>query len=350
MRTQHDGWPAVTIVVAALNEATLMPGKLRELVALAYPGPSPRIVVVDGGSSDGTPAIVAEHAASHPRIELVETTLANKIAQLNKALARAQTPWVLVTDVDARLPADALERLMRAARADDRVAVAGTTAMPRRPYPLDAWHWRLSNALRRLEQRAGRTTGLVVAPCYLFRRSLVDRWPDAAVADDVYVACRAAETGQRAALLDADVEELRSAATLGGWLTHKVRRTMGYQREVFRFLPAAARMTWPMRLVFLWRALALTAGPPLACATLVALARAVPPAAVAAAGVAILAAGAIPRVPSRGRTIVDAVIAASLPVWLVVVTISALVLYPFVRQHASYPRAALQISETEVWP
>jgi hypothetical protein len=109
-------------------------------------------------------------------------------------------------------------------------------------------------------------------------------------------------------------------------------------------------MTWPMRLVFLWRALALTAGPPLACAALVALALAVPPAAVVAAGVAILAAGAIPRVPSRGRAIVDALVAAALPVWLVLVTTSALVMYPFVRQHASYPRAALRISETEARP
>jgi glycosyltransferase involved in cell wall biosynthesis len=350
MRVRRDEWPPVTIVVAALNEAALMSGKLRELAALAYPGPAPRIVVVDGGSSDGTPAIVAAHAARDPRIALVETTLANKIAQLNTALARARTPWMLVTDVDARLPGDALERLMRAVRADDRVAVVGTTAMPRRPYPLDAWHWRLSNALRRLEQRAGRTTGLVVAPCYLFRRSLVDRWPDDAVADDVYVACRAAETGQRAALLDADVEELRSAATLGGWLRHKVRRTLGYQREVLRFLPAAARMTWPMRLVFLWRAVALTAGPPLACAALLAIALALPPLVVAAAALVAIAAGAIPRVPSRGRTIVDALIAMSLPCWLVVVTTAALVMYPFVRQHASYPRAALRIHETEVWP
>lgn len=345
-----DAWPGVTVIVAALNEAALMPGKLRDLAALDYPRDRLEVIVVDGGSSDGTQAIATAHAAGRQRVCVVETRHENKTAQINEALARVCTPWVLITDADARMPADTLRRLVAAARADPRVAVVGTTSMPHQPHPLDAWHWRISNAVRRVEHRLGRTTGLVVAPCYLLQRALVARLPDDVVADDVHVACRAAEIGRRTALVETDVEELRGAATLRSWLGHKVRRTLAYLREVFRFLPTAPRMIGPMRAVFLWRAAALTVGPPIAAGVLIATVVASGPAVgTAVAGVMLSAAATGGTALARSR-LVDGIVAVALPLWIVVVTATALVSYPFVRQRASFPRTALRTREREVCP
>lgn len=343
-------WPAVTLVVATLNEAVLMPGKLRETAALDYPREALQVVLVDGGSSDGTQSISADHAARHPGVLYLETTLANKARQINEALAHIRTPWVLVTDADARMPADTLRRLVRVALSDSRIAVVGTTVMPRQPYPLDAWHWRISNALRRVEHRFGRTTGLVVAPCYLFRRALLDQLPNDTIADDVHVACLAAQAGWRSALVMCDVEELRAATTLRGWLHHKVGRTAGYLREVFRFLPTASRMAWPMRTVFLWRAAALTIGPPIALALLVMLAFMAGPAVVAGVGGFVLAAGAIRGIPTIGRSLIDGAIALALPFWLVLITMTALVLHLFIGTRTLSPRTSLRTHETEARP
>jgi hypothetical protein len=41
--------------------------------------------------------------------------------------------------------------------------------------------------------------------------------------------------------------------------------------------------------------------------------------------------------------------AAALPMWILLITCSALFLYPFVRQPASFSRLAVDAEESEVW-
>lgn len=338
-------WPRITVVVATLNEAVLIPGKLRNLAATDYPRDLIRIMVVDGGSIDGTQALVAAYAAADPRVTLIHAGVAGKTAQLNVALDHADTAWILVTDADARLQPDAVRRMVDATRADARVVVVGTTAAPSGGHPLDTWHWRLSNLLRRLEVRWGGTTGLVVAPCYLFRRGLIDRFPHDAAADDVFTACEAARQGGRCALVSSQTQELRSAVTLRGWIAHKHRRAVAYLREVFRFLPGVGRMRGQMQAVFLWRALALTAVPPLLMALILAGAAAAGPWVSAGMAAGFLALSAGPRFHERPGG--GVVVALALPIWLVCISTAALLSYPFVRLDASYSRTAVRIHETE---
>src|SRR5690606_7259509 len=160
--------PDVAIVVAVHNEIATIEGKLRELSALGSGSLAIECIVVDGGSTDGTDVVIRAHAQRDARFTAILTRHANKVAQLNEALARVRASWVLVTDADARMPPGTLDALLAAAR-DPQVGVVGTPVVPSRPHPLDGWHWRLSNWIRRVERRAGGTTGLAVAPCYLFR-------------------------------------------------------------------------------------------------------------------------------------------------------------------------------------
>ncbi len=339
----------VDVIVAVHNEAHMIAGKLRELDAIDYPGDRLRFVVIDGGSSDGTVAAITAHAAKNTRWMPLYTSLASKTAQLNEALTRTGAPWILVTDADARVPADTLRRLLDEAGRDPRIGVVGTTVVPHAPHPLDAWHWRMSNWIRRLERRAGGATGLVVATCYLFRRDLLERFPDDAVADDVHVVCRAAGQGARTALVECVVTELRGAGTTLSWFRHKVRRTLGYLREVFRFAPGLFRMAAPMRTVLVWRALALTVAPVagLGAGLLLTMLIGLP---WVAGGILVLTA-ATGVAAARGRRgwVLNAAAAAALPLWILFVMLTALVLYPFVRQSASYSRSALRGGESEAW-
>jgi hypothetical protein len=161
----------------------------------------------------------------------------------------------------------------------------------------------------------------------------------------VHAVCRAATRGARTAIVDSQVKELRVAASLLPWYGHKVRRTLAYQREVFRFAPSLFEMSAPMRAVLVWRALALTLVPAAAMAAgwVVAAAGGAP---WLAAGAALLLAGGLP--PSeRLRGLQQTVAATALPLWILVITLTALVLYPFVRQSASYPRFGLKAGESE---
>ncbi len=333
--------PDVAIVVAVYNEIATIEGKLRELSALGRGRVAIECIVVDGGSSDGTDAVILAHAQRDARFTALLTPRANKIAQLNEALARVRAPWVLVTDADARMPPDTLDALLAAAR-DPNVGVVGTPVVPSRPHALDGWHWRLSNWIRRVERRTGGATGLAVAPCYLFRRDLIDAFPADVVADDVYVVCRAAEQGARTTLAGSEVVELRAAADLYGWYRHKVRRTLGYLREVLRVAPALRTMAGPMRAVLLWRLLALTVAPSMGLVVSVTAAylTGIP---LLAAAVLLLAAGAGRSLDKERRPPVLAAVA--LPAWTFVIMLTALILYPFVRLTATYDRARLRVSD-----
>lgn len=340
-------WPMVDVIVAVRNEARLLPGKLRELDAIDYPASCLRYVLVDGASSDGTIATITHHAAKDPRWLSICTGVASKSAQLNEAMGRTVAPWILVTDADARVPRDTLRRLVAEAARDPRIGVVGTLVAPVAPHPLEASHWRLSNRIRRLEARLGGASGLAVATCYLFRRDLLDRFPDDVVADDVHVVCRAADRGARTALIESVVTELRVAGTTRAWFHHKVLRTIGYLREIARFAPAIVRMTGPMRAMLLWRALALTVLPLVGLTVAVAAATWLGPTAMAGAAGVVLGATALAR---RAGGVPATLLAVTLPLWLLLVTLTALVLYPFVRQGTPMVRPALRTGESEAGP
>jgi hypothetical protein len=319
--------PPVLIVVAVYDEASLIERKLANLAALTWP--RRRIVIVDGGSTDGTIGRVSRWIASHPDLVLLETQRRSKTAQLNDALAAyAEESWVLVTDADAHLEPDTLERLFDVVASDETVSVVGTRVRPTSAHALESLHWRTTDWLRAREYDRG-SAAIVAAPCYLARREHL-ALPHDAVADDVHVACSAMLAGRRVGQSDVTVLELRSPRSLQGLLRHKYRKGDAYLREIMRFLPMVREMPAPMRTIFLWRAALLTVVPLLSAIGSVAL--------VAALvlhwgtqGLLLLLAPALLLVlpPARG---------AALAAVLAAVSAAALFTYPFSRQAASFPK------------
>jgi cellulose synthase/poly-beta-1,6-N-acetylglucosamine synthase-like glycosyltransferase len=324
----------VDVLLPVYEEAALIAEKLGDLAALEYPDGLLRFLVLDGGSRDRTVESIVTFSARDARFNLVRTGLANKVAQLNAGLRRSRTGWVLVTDADARLEPDTLLRLMCAALGDRSLGVVGPPVMPVDAHPVERLHWTLSNWLRHREDRCG-SASMVAGPCYLFRREVLDAFPEDVVADDVHVACRAAMAGLRTAIAGPVVEEVRTPRTVISLVVHKVRKTDAYLREVFRFLPAAHRMSRPMRAVFLWRAAVLTIAPMLAVVAGALICLGTNAGIIATVLiVAVLAAGGGPGWLSRGAAV------SLLPAVLAVTSFVALLAQPFSRQTASYPKVA----------
>jgi rSAM/selenodomain-associated transferase 2 len=100
--------PVLGIVMPVLDEAGTLAPRLRALQALRRRGV--QLVVVDGGSQDGTPAIAREHA------DLVLSAPRGRAAQMNAGAAACPAEVLLFLHADTALPdqADALVR--RAAR------------------------------------------------------------------------------------------------------------------------------------------------------------------------------------------------------------------------------------------
>lgn len=121
--TPDDGMPPghVSVIVPVLNERERLGPCLDGLTA--QPGLVGEILVVDGGSCDGTPELVAAYAAHDPRIRLID---AGPIPpgwngkawglEIGANQADPAAPWLLTIDADVRVaPALAASLLGHAA-------------------------------------------------------------------------------------------------------------------------------------------------------------------------------------------------------------------------------------------
>ena len=105
----------ISVVIPVLDEERQIGARLRELKAF---GDVLDVLVVDGGSRDGTREIV--RAAGSPR--LIESER-GRARQLNAGARAAQTDVLLFLHADCALPADAAAQVERALR--DSATVAG---------------------------------------------------------------------------------------------------------------------------------------------------------------------------------------------------------------------------------
>ena len=97
----------ISIVIPTLDEERALPGTLE--AALAQTGDL-EIIVVDGGSSDRTAAIVEDAAARDPRVRL-SIAERGRARQMNAGAEEAVGEWLLFLHADTLLPEHGLERI-----------------------------------------------------------------------------------------------------------------------------------------------------------------------------------------------------------------------------------------------
>lgn len=115
----------VSVVIPCLNEARRLPGVLDALATQTLP--PGEIIVVDGGSTDGTPDVARSWAAAHPGIPL--RILSNPHRHiphaLNLGLAAARGEIIARLDGHAQPAPDYLERCLSALAATGADVVGG---------------------------------------------------------------------------------------------------------------------------------------------------------------------------------------------------------------------------------
>jgi len=95
---------ALSVVIIAKNEAAAIAECIKSAAGLAD-----EVVVLDSGSSDGTPAICAAHGA-----RVLETDWPGFGPQKQRAVDAAASDWVLCLDADERLTAELRESIAAA--------------------------------------------------------------------------------------------------------------------------------------------------------------------------------------------------------------------------------------------
>ena len=105
--------PRISLIFSALDEAERLPAALATLMSLDYP--NLEIITVNDRSQDGTPGILDEFAATHPRLKVVHIKdlppgWLGKPHALQKAYESSTGEWLLFTDADVSFRPDTLRR------------------------------------------------------------------------------------------------------------------------------------------------------------------------------------------------------------------------------------------------
>ncbi len=127
--------PPLGVVIPTLNEEPYLPGLLDDLGRLAVPAD---VVVVDGGSTDGTVAVARRHGAR------TVTAARGRATQMNVGAQIVAGDWLCFLHADVRLIDDARRELALAVEGGDlqvgvwRLAIEGA-GVALRVMELGAW-------------------------------------------------------------------------------------------------------------------------------------------------------------------------------------------------------------------
>lgn len=116
--------PALTILIAAFNEAKVIGETVRSVLDTDYAGRI-EVLVINDGSLDATAEIVAALAAADARVRLIDQPNGGKAGALTNGFAQARHEVVVLLDADTQFTRTTLRELVQPL-ADERVgAVSG---------------------------------------------------------------------------------------------------------------------------------------------------------------------------------------------------------------------------------
>ena len=243
--------PAVSVVIAAHNEAGFMSQKIRNLIALDYPADRLEILIGSDGSTDGTAERIL--AISEARVRpFIFPQRRGKAEVLNTLIPKARGEIILLADARQTFDPSVLRVLTRSFADPEVGAVSGELVLGR-SQPGSAvgngsgLYWRYEKFIRSRESAVDSSIGATGA-IYAIRKSLFQSIPDDTILDDVLIPLRITRGGHRVVFdREALAYDFASAAP-GQEFTRKVRTLAGnfqlFARERWLCNPFRNRLWW----------------------------------------------------------------------------------------------------------
>lgn len=235
--------PKLSVVITAFREAETI-GPAIEAFLRQLPSEAELFVVCPDPQ---TTAIVDGYADTSPHVHHVADPQQGKPVALNAGLEVAGGEIVVLSDGDVLVDDGALRALLQPF---EDLTVGAVTGHPVSVNPRDTilgyWSHLLTDAIhnmRRLRDRDGRFL-LCSGYLFAFRRALIDRVPDDALAEDAVISHRIAQQKYTIRYAPDARVYVRYPTTYSDWLRQKVRSAGGYAQSYVCDSPVRMRSAW----------------------------------------------------------------------------------------------------------
>lgn len=122
----NTDFPKVAVIVPCWNEESTIGGTVESLLALDYPQDKLEIILVNDGSTDGTPQVMNVYAG-HPQIAVLHKENGGKHTAVNLGITHTDAAFIGCLDADSFVHSGALKEVL--AHFDDPTVAAVTASM-----------------------------------------------------------------------------------------------------------------------------------------------------------------------------------------------------------------------------
>jgi len=232
---KEQQYPAITILIAAYNEANDIATTLRSIFVQDYPG-IVHIIAINDGSRDGTADAIRGLMADHPNLQLIDLDKnVGKSGALNRGLQQCTTDILITIDADSYLWKDALRNLVGRYLSDppNTRAVAGEVLIrnSRENWITKAQEWDYFLGIASVKRIQSLFQGTLVAQgaFSLYDRKAVEElggWPNK-IGEDIVLTWKILLAGYRVGHAENAVAFTNCPNTLMGFINQRRRWSRG---------------------------------------------------------------------------------------------------------------------------
>lgn len=244
--------PEVSLVIPCYNEARFLDDKVRNTLALDYPGHKLDIVFVTDGSTDNSVSLLGK--SRRVRV-LHESERKGKAAAENRAMQHIRSPFVIFCDANTTLNRGAVRNIVRHF-ADEKVgAVAGekrvvTDEKNAAPAAGEGFYWKYESWIKRQDSDLHTTAG-GAGELIAFRAACFRPLEEDTILDDFVASMRVAIDGYKVVYEPEAFAAEQASFSVKEEMKRKVRIAAGAWQALFR-LPQALNPFHDVLLAFIY--------------------------------------------------------------------------------------------------
>lgn len=235
LQPEFSELPAVTLLIAAYNEASVIKEKMENCRLLNYPKDKLKIIWITDGSSDET----NEKLSQYPEITVYhQPERRGKTAALNRGMQFVNTPYTVFTDANTMLNTEAIVEIIAPFTDPETGCVAGEKRIAIHDKDNassggEGFYWKYESKLKYWDARLYSAVG-AAGELYAIRTSLFETMPEDTLLDDFILSMRIAAKGYKIAYCDTAYAIEDGSADMKNEGKRKVRIAAGGLQAICR--------------------------------------------------------------------------------------------------------------------